>query len=240
MKPLVIGHAAAAGEAPENTLAGVRQALDAGCEAMEIDLLLSADGVPVLMHDTTADRTTDLRGDIRDLPLARLKEADAGRGERVPTLAEVLELVDGSLTVLCELKATPGAPEWDERLVHEVLATVRAQRAEPWAAVHSFNAAIVAAARTAEPRVSAAIISGPVAGESLQRLLGATLKRGAQAISVEHPAVTRDLVLAAKRRQLCTWAWTADAPADWERLLVAGADGIITNVPHRLRAYLGA
>ncbi|MCC7362920.1 MAG: glycerophosphodiester phosphodiesterase [Dehalococcoidia bacterium] len=238
MKPFVIGHAAAAGEAPANTLAGVRAALDAGAEAMEIDVLLSADGVPVLMHDTRVDRTTNLTGSVRDFTLAQLRAADAGGGELVPTLAEVLELVAGRLTVMCELKATPGAPEWDERLVDAALAVVRACEAQAWSAVHSFNPAMVARARAAEPRVSAAIISGPIFGEDVERLIMGTLKRGGQAISVEHHVVTRELVVAAKRRQLCVWTWTADEPADWERLIAAGVDGIITNMPHRLRAFL--
>ena len=78
MKPLVIGHAAAAGEAPANTLAGVRASLDARAEAMEIDIQICADGVPVLMHDLTVDRTTNLTGRVRDLPLRAL-QAEIGR-----------------------------------------------------------------------------------------------------------------------------------------------------------------
>ena len=239
MKPLVIGHATAAGEAPENTLAGVRQALDAGAEAMEIDVLLTADGVPVLMHDTTADRTTNLHGHLRELTWDELRHADAGDGEHVPTLESVFELVAGRLTVMCELKATPEAPEWDTRLVEAALEVVRRQEAEAWVAVHSFNPWMVTQAREREPRVSAAIISPPVAGAELERLINGTLRRGGQAISVGHEAVTRELVLAAKRRQLSAWAWTADRPEDWERLAAAGVDGIITNVPHQLRAFLG-
>ncbi|MEX2081330.1 MAG: glycerophosphodiester phosphodiesterase family protein, partial [Dehalococcoidia bacterium] len=112
--PFVIGHAAAAGEAPANTLAGVRSCLDAGAEAMEIDVQLSADGVPVLMHDNTVDRTTNLKGAVSSLTAAELAAADAGDGEPVPALDHVLELVAGRLTVLCELKATPDRPDLDQ------------------------------------------------------------------------------------------------------------------------------
>ncbi|MGE5596703.1 MAG: glycerophosphodiester phosphodiesterase [Hyphomicrobiales bacterium] len=239
MQPLVIGHAAAAGEAPANTLAGVRAALDAGAEAMEIDVQLSADRVPVLMHDTTVDRTTNLSGAVRELSLAELQAADAGGGEPVPTLAQVLELVAGRLTVMCELKATPGEPAWDETLVTEVLKVIEAGDARYWAAIHSFSPEVVRLARATEPRVSAAIISPNVHGEALDRLIGAALKRNAQAISVEHDCIDRQLVVTAKCRQLSVWAWTADRPADWDRLIAAGVDGIITNVPHALRRHLG-
>lgn len=236
--PLVIGHAAAAGEAPANTLAGVRACLDAGAEAMEIDVQLCADGIPVLMHDETVDRTTNLSGPVRNIPLAALLRADAGDGEPVPTLDQVLELAAGRLTVMCELKATPGDPGYDQRLVDATLAVIESHKAKAWAAIHSFNPDIVARARTTEPRVSAAIISPPVEGDAVDRLLGAVLKRGAQAISVEHSAVTRELVLKAKRRQITVWTWTVDREPDWARAIAAGVDGIITNVPHRLRAYL--
>lgn len=236
--PLVIGHACAAGEAPANTLAGVRQCLDAGAEAMEIDVQLCADGVPVLMHDETVDRTTNLSGPVRDLPLAALQAADAGDGEPVPTLDQVLELVAGRLTVMCELKATPGEPEYDQRLVDAVLGVLDARGAFTWSAIHSFNPVMVERARATQVRVSATIIAPPLYGEEFDRLLGAVLKRNGQAVSMEHSCVDREHVLAAKRRQLTIWTWTADKEDDWERVTAAGVDGIITNVPHRLRAWL--
>lgn len=236
--PLVIGHACAAGEAPANTIAGVRQCLDAGAEAMEIDVQLCADGVPVLMHDEIVDRTTNLSGPVRDLPLATLQAGDAGDGEAVPTLEQVLALVAGRLTVMCELKATPGEPEYDQRLVDTVLVVLETHGAFTWSAIHSFNPVMVDRARASQPRVSATIIAPSLHGEEYDRLLGAVLKRNGQAVSIEHSCVDRDHVVAAKRRQLTVWTWTADREDDWERVTDAGVDGIITNVPHRLRRWL--
>lgn len=239
MPPLVIGHAAAAGEAPANTLAGVRAALDAGADAIEIDVQLSADGVPVLMHDITVDRTTNLRGRVRDLTFAQLQGADAGNGEPVPSLEQVLGLVAGRFAVMCELKSTPGDPKQDAMLVERVLEVLRGCDARRWTAIHSFSPNIVAAARFADPGVPAALISPAVRGDALGRVLGAAIKRNAQAISLNHQCIDRDVVLLAKRRQLSVWAWTADRREDWQRLVDAGVAGIITNVPHRLRAFLG-
>lgn len=236
--PFVIGHAAAGGEAPANTLAGVRRCLDAGAQAMEIDVQLCADGVPVLMHDDTVDRTTNLTGHVGSISLSALQEADAGDGERVPTLGQVLELVAGKLTVMCELKATPGDPGQDQHLVDAVLRVLERQDAKPWAAIHSFNPEIVERARHTEPRVSAAIISGPVHGSDVDRLVGAVLKRNGQAISVHHSCVDEALVVNAKRRQLTVWTWTPDTEAEWAAVVAAGVDGIITNQPHGLRDYL--
>ncbi|GAB4325828.1 MAG: glycerophosphodiester phosphodiesterase family protein [Dehalococcoidia bacterium] len=238
--PFVIGHAAAGGEAPANTLAGVRACLQAAAEAMEIDVQLSADGVPVLMHDTTVDRTTNLKGPVRSLTVEQLAGADAGHGEPVPTLDQVLDAVSGRLTVMCELKATPGSPDQDARLVDAVVATVERHRAHAWTAVHSFNADIVGRARHADQRISAAIISPPVDGPGLEALLLRVLVRNAQAISIQHSCVRRELVVAAKRRQITVWTWTVDDADEWDRLREAGVDGIITNVPGRLRAHLGS
>lgn len=236
--PLVIGHAAAAGEAPANTLAGVRACLNAGADAMEIDVQLSADGVPVLMHDETVDRTTNLSGPVRGLTLSQLQAADAGDGEPVPTLEEVLTLVDGRLTVMCELKSTPRDSLHDQRCVDAVVACIENGAAHSWTAVHSFRRDMVSRSRAADPRISAAIITDPVEGNALELLLGGLLKRNGQAISVAHEAVTPKLVRRARQRQVTVWAWTADQPDDWARLIEAGADGIITNVPNALRAYL--
>ncbi len=236
--PLVIGHACAAGEAPANTLAGVRACLDAGADAMEIDVQLCADGVPVLMHDETVDRTTNLSGPVRSLSLAALRAADAGDGEPVPTLDQVLRLVAGRLTVMCELKATPGESSYDQRLVDSVLDVIERNDARTWTAIHSFNADMVQRARNTETRVSATIISGDVHGDEVDRLLGALLKRNGQALSIHHACIDRALVIKAKRRQVTVWTWTPDTEPDWQRLIAAGVDGIITNYPHKLQAYL--
>ncbi|MFN0145509.1 MAG: glycerophosphodiester phosphodiesterase [Dehalococcoidia bacterium] len=238
MKPFVIGHATAGGEAPENTLAGVRAALDAGAEAMEIDVQISADGVPVLIHDATVDRTTNLKGNVRDLPLVALQAADAGGGEPIPTLDQVLDLVDGRLTVMCELKVDFADPAVDSALVDAVLATVRRHGAETWNAMHSFHPETVRYARSQAPEISAAIISVSVDDAGLDRLIAAALKRNAQAISLQYSCITPAFVRRAKQRQLSVWTWTPDTEQHWDLMITAGVDGIITNFPHQLRKWL--
>ena len=95
-RPLVISHAACAGHAPENTIAGIRAALRLGADAIEIDVQASADGVPILMHDLTVNRTTGGSGAIAQLTLQQLRALDAGGGEPVPTLLDVLALTKGN------------------------------------------------------------------------------------------------------------------------------------------------
>ena len=91
--PRVVGHRGAAGHAPENTLAGLRKAVELGATWVEFDVVLTGDGVPVLLHDDTLERTTNGRGSIAETALADVRSLDAGSwfserfaGERVPTL----------------------------------------------------------------------------------------------------------------------------------------------------------
>jgi glycerophosphoryl diester phosphodiesterase len=114
--PPVIGHRGAAARAPENTLAGFREAKRLGCAWVEFDVRLTGDGVPVVCHDSGLRRTTDGHGVIARLPLAMVQAYDAGRhvdprfaDERVPTLDEVLTLAtELELGVNVEIKADRG------------------------------------------------------------------------------------------------------------------------------------
>src|SRR5687768_11162146 len=102
---VVYGHRGAAAEFPENSLAGFRRALELGIEGIELDVHLSKDGVPVIIHDETVDRTTNAEGAVADFTVEELRGLDAGDGEYVPTLAEVLDLVGDRLLVDIEIKA---------------------------------------------------------------------------------------------------------------------------------------
>lgn len=134
----VVGHRGNAGHAPENTLESFRQALAAGAECIELDVHLSADGIPVVIHDATLDRTTDASGAVHTLSLARIRAADAGarftrdggrtfpykeRGIRVPTFEEVLRELD-DVPLLIEMK-TPHASVETRRLIERYGAQTR-------------------------------------------------------------------------------------------------------------------
>ena len=114
--PRLIGHRGAARHAPENTLASVRMAALQGAPWVEVDVKLTADGVPVLMHDDTLDRTTNGRGKVAETRFEALSRLDAGRwfspafiGEPVPTLAALIDLVAQlDLGLNLEIKPCPG------------------------------------------------------------------------------------------------------------------------------------
>jgi glycerophosphoryl diester phosphodiesterase len=107
--PWIIAHRGASEEEPENTLRAFRRAAELGADMVELDLHLSRDGELVVIHDARVDKTTDGAGEVRALTLAELRRLDAGRGERIPTLQEVIDALRSRCRLYIELKA-PGTP----------------------------------------------------------------------------------------------------------------------------------
>jgi glycerophosphoryl diester phosphodiesterase len=106
----IVGHRGACGQAPENTLRSFARAIELGCQRAELDVQVSADGVAVIMHDATVDRTTNGQGAVSALTLEQLKELDAGGGEKIPTLEEVMALCRHRIALQIELKAKKSPP----------------------------------------------------------------------------------------------------------------------------------
>ncbi len=127
----VIGHMGSCADRPPNTLAGIRRAIEAGAHVAEVDVRTTKDGALICMHDEEVDRTTDGKGKVANLTVAELKQLDAGgkfapafKGERVPTLREVLALSKGKIAVMIDLK------ESGEEYVKKIAAEVR-EHGEP-------------------------------------------------------------------------------------------------------------
>lgn len=135
--PAIIAHRGAGFLAPENTLAAIRTALTLGVDGLECDIQCTADGEPILLHDTTLDRTTDGTGPVAAYSLDNLHKLDAGRwfdvsftGERIPTLHEALHAINGRLTVFLEIK--------DPGIVDRTADIILAAQATTWCVIVSF------------------------------------------------------------------------------------------------------
>jgi len=102
----VVAHRGASGYEPENTIRAIEKAIEMNADAVEFDVRLSKDNVPVVIHDETLNRTTDGSGRVDSYTSEQLKNFDAGKGERIPLLSEALDLVYGRICVLLELKET--------------------------------------------------------------------------------------------------------------------------------------
>jgi glycerophosphoryl diester phosphodiesterase len=230
MRALVISHAACAGHAPENTLAGIRAALEIGADAIEVDVQGSADGVPVLMHDFTLDRTTSGSGDLALLTLDQLQALDAG-GEPVPTFAQALALTRGRALLVAEIKR----PGCEEAMVDVIRDTGALDDVMAW----SFLPPALEAMRQAEPRIAGSLLLPPQSMGNWPSMRELALRLGLQAVSVFHRSLDAGVIAKAKRSGLTVYAWTADAEDDIQRLIGLGADGIVSNYPERALALLG-
>ncbi len=230
MPPLITAHAACRGHAPENTLAGVRAALALGADAIEIDVHCTRDGTPVLLHDSTVDRTTDGAGEIAALSLRQARRLDAGEGERIPTLREVLREVAGRALLVLEVK--PAGIE------EEVLAVVRRARALDWCAVHSFLPRVVERVRRQEPRMPCSLLTDGRRVVDWGQLFAFALSLGAQGVSVHHGVVTPELVRGAHLRELRCSTWTVNRREDVRRVAACGVVAITSDYPDRVRRWL--
>ena len=234
-RPLITSHAACKGHAPENTLAGIEAALRLGAEAIEIDVHCTADGVPVLLHDETVDRTTDGAGNVHEMTLDAVRALDAGArqfapqfaGARVPLLAEVLELTKGKALLQIEIKQ-PGIEE-------QVASVVRDAGAVASCEVHSFYPKCVRAMRDVEPRMAAALLTDGRRIVEWQEFYSFALSLDAQGISVHYALAEADRVAAGQRRSLTFMVWTVDDESDIRRMVEAGVDSICSNFPDVVR-----
>ena len=136
--PAIIAHRGAGTLAPENTLAAIRTALTIGVDGLECDIQCTADGEPILLHDTTLDRTTNGTGPAAAYSLDTLQKLDAGRwfnasftDEPIPTLYEALRAINGGLTAFLEIK--------DPTIVDRTADIILAAQATAWCVVMSFS-----------------------------------------------------------------------------------------------------
>lgn len=229
----VIGHRGASGEYPENTLLAFERALEQGADALELDVRLSRDGAVVVIHDATLGRTTNGEGRVGDRTLPELRTLDAGIGQPIPTLEEVLVRFPETPLIL-ELKEAAVA-EAARRCLGRLGATGRVL-------VGSFEPGALRSFERPDCHRAASRRETALAW-ALSRL-GLPPAGSFEAFTVpEHHGSLRVVdvrfVLAARRAERPVHVWTVNDLEQARRLRAAGVCGIITNYPARMRA-LGA
>jgi glycerophosphoryl diester phosphodiesterase len=238
---LVIGHRGASAEAPENTLAAFRRAAELGVDGFEFDVRVTADGVAVVIHDPTLDRTTGRADLVAASPLARLRKADAGarftadggrtypwrgRGVTIPTLGEVLDAFP-AMPMIIEVKVPEAQFAVREALLRHDATARCVVAANAHAALALFHRPPFL--RGASRRDIARLWLGSHLG-----LASAARDCRCFAVPVRHGNihVTTDRFLAAARRLgRPVHVWTVDDPAEAASLWSRGVSGIITNAP---------
>ncbi len=225
---LKVGHRGASGIFAGNTLAAFAGALEQGADMVELDVHLSLDSQLVVIHDNTVDRTTGGTGEVGAMTLAGLQKLDAGGGEKIPSLGEVLLLLGSRCGVNVELKG-PGtaAP------VAGLLSRFVRGKGIPWDnfLVSSFDHARLAELKEIEPRIRRA----PLFGEDLpEDFIAIAHGLGAWSVNLNKQSVTADLVDRCHREGLRVHVYTVNNPDEIARLKELGVDGIIGDYPDRL------
>jgi glycerophosphoryl diester phosphodiesterase len=239
--PLILAHRGASADAPENTLAAFRLALEQGADGVELDVWRCASGEVVVAHDEDLARVAGSPLRIPDARLDSLRAVDVGawkgarfRGERVPLLAEVLEALPGAF-VNVELKSRGGR---ELALAGPAAEVIRRAGAADRVVVSSFHWRLLAAFRLAAPEVPAGLLFDDRAAWRLRTFLG-VLGLSPAAVHPERSLATDARIAAWTARGLGVNVWTVDDPAEAARLARAGATALITNVPRTIRAALG-
>lgn len=234
-----IAHRGYSAVAPENTLPAFEIAVRAGATFVEFDVRTTADGVPVVIHDRTLDRTTSGTGRVADALYADIAALDAGSwfspvfaGARVPSLAATLELLaPSSAGVLLEVKAPASGDE-----VKAIVETVAAHGFLERTIIQSFDPEIVALARSHAPDLRRGLLREGLTGGSvaLARSLEAVCCNPSVEDVLGNPETVAELIAGGFE----IMPWTANDTAEWAALAGAGVAGVITDHVAELNGFL--
>lgn len=221
---IFIAHRGASGDHPENTLLAFREALKLGANWLELDVHLSKDGEVVVIHDEQLDRTSSGHGRVGECSLAVLRTYDAGQGEKIPLLREVLELLDEETVLNVELKGA-GSAEPTARLLNELFEQGRLTADN--LLISSLDVQELRSFRSLQPdlRMAAVLDRQP---EDLWRWVE---ELNLWSLHVETDLAKEDLIDEAHRRGLRLFVFTVNCKADMIRLKALGVDGIFTDYP---------
>ena len=244
--PLNIAHRGGGGEAPENTLAAFELALRQGAEGIELDVHLSSDGVPVVIHDPRLSRTTSGIGWVSEHRANALRRLDAGSwfnrrfpekarhgyvGAKIPLLSEVLAWVrQYKILAFVEIKGGRNAYPGIEAKVLDEIECAGVQRL---ATIISFDLTTLRRVRELDRRISLGldVSQSLLAIRRVKSLAGSAL--------LAHWAIASPgFIRRAHAHSIRVFTWTVDQPARMERSIADGVDGIITNYPTRLAEVL--
>ena len=221
----IYAHRGASREYPENTIPAFRRAVELGAPGIELDVHLSADGVPVVIHDETVDRTTGNAGSVSTFTAAQLASMDAGGGAGIPSLAEVISVVAGRARLNIEVKAAEAA--------QAVLGLVDDHPDLDWA-ISSFDWDVLRHART----VSADAALWPLSIGASEEAIALAQEIGATQLNLLDQAVDADIVRFLQDLGIESWIWTVNDPERARTLVEWGVTGLCTDDPATLLRLL--
>lgn len=240
--PPVVGHRGAALHAPENSLAGFDKAAELGARWVEFDVMLSADGVPVVHHDLTLERTAGRCDAVADLTAEGLVEVDVGgrfapqyAGQKLPTLAQVIDRLSRlNLGANVEIKPSPGRDTETSRAVLAVLQS-RWPRHLPPPLISSFSQGALAVAAAAAPALPRGWLADRLPSDWKVRAESC----GCVSLHLGWQQLKQSQAAAVKSAGYALAVWTVNDPQVARRCRAWGADAIITDTPAVILASIG-
>lgn len=225
--PAIFAHRGASQDLPENTLAGFELALEQNADGIELDVHLSADRKVVVIHDRDLSRTTNGTGYVDATPLSELRQLDAGEGQRIPTLAEVLTLAAGRAILNIELKGfSTSAADLPQAVIDLVSAHGLVQNV----IFSSFHPRLLAATRRLMPEARIGLLTtAGMTGRLVKMIFEPRLQPSS--LHPHYSSVTARYLQKAKAKGRQVLAYTVNQPEEMRRLFAMGIDGIITDDP---------
>ena len=233
--PAIIAHRGASDTAPENTLSAIRKALELEVDFVEIDVRLSQDGVPILMHDESLKRISGSEQDVHHLSLPQLLEIDAGHwfhpkfsGEKIPTLAEVLALDWNSTGLMIEIKECPQKAEEVVEAVFKVL--LGCNTPLPKLVIGSFSLLTLLEVKKHLHRLKepAEMIGIPEKWDMIIPFI----EHGRHRLAIWHKLMNPTLMhLLQHEKKIDVWTFTVNDVANAQSLISLGVKGIICDAP---------
>jgi glycerophosphoryl diester phosphodiesterase len=228
---LAIGHRGAAGHLPENTMPSFEKALALGADGLEFDVALSRDGIPVVIHDDTLDRTTDLCGPVEGATFDELQRADAGswRGVRahLPSLDQVLASYSHRTLLNLEIKHSVRRAE----IVDACIEAVRGRGAAAAVMFSSFDHDALRVLRAVMPEARIGVL---VDSSGIEHALACAAEIGAENVHPPVSLVSEAVVARCHGAGRNVWAWTANSASVIERMLAYGVDALFSDFPERV------
>jgi glycerophosphoryl diester phosphodiesterase len=237
-RPMVVAHRGNSGLAPENTMAAIRQGVEAGAEMVEIDVQITADDRLIVFHDPVLGRTTNGSGRVSAHTYEEIARLDAGswmsgefKQERVPLLLDVLEYLRGRAYLNIELKRYDDDPDVADRFIAGVLRTIEVAGMMDYALLSSFDHPLLARVRAQGWGIPYAVILHP---EDRALPSERALPVGAQAVVMSKKQLSHGRVADAVQHRLPLGIYTINTVEDARRAARYGVQAVVTNFPGRI------
>lgn len=221
-----IGHRGHPETEPENTLASFEAAIHAGADMVEFDVSFTRDRRPVVLHDRTVDRTTNGHGAIARMTFAEVRKLNAGHGQRIPLLDEVLELVSGRVAANIEIKREAVRKGRAEGIESEVVKAVQRFKANDRVVISSFAPMAIARSKELDSEIPTALLFPSALS---QRFAVRAKGVGADAVHVPLRGIKKEQLEYFQDEEIPVRVYTVNEEADMIRLMKLGVDGIFTD-----------